>query len=146
MNFTINNDIFDFDPRLYEHHFQKIVDYLVLKLKLNKDRFFECSFVSQEEMQEINNNYRGKNYVTDVISFAFDDEGMITPLLGEMFICVDKAKSQAIEYGHSFEREICFLFVHGLLHLLGFDHQTKEDEEEMFGLQNETLNKIGVVR
>ena len=65
-------------------------------------------------------------------------------MLGDIYISIDKAKSQAIEYGHSFKREICFLAVHGFLHLLGYDHMNKEDEEEMFSLQELILNGTNI--
>ena len=67
-------------------------------------------------------------------------------VLGDIYISLDKAKSQALEYGHSFKRELSFLAVHGLFHLLGYDHMTKEDEEIMFKKQEEALNKYGIKR
>ena len=66
--------------------------------------------------------------------------------LGDIFISYDHAKVQAIEYGHSLQREMCFLFTHGLLHLLGYDHMNEEDEKEMFALQKEILNELGIER
>mgnify|MGYP000894577910 CR=1 FL=1 len=99
------------------------------------------SFVSKEEIQEINRDYRGKDVPTDVISFALNDEvedeidiiGLEDEInsIGDVIICVDIAHEQAKEYEHSFDREIGFLAVHGFLHLLGYDHMTEEDEKEM---------------
>ena len=114
------------------------------------NREFNIIFVSNEEIQEINKNYRNIDRVTDVISFALmdNDESNYNAEneLGDIFICVDRAKEQAVEYGHSLEREIGFLSVHGYLHLCGYDHMTKEDEEIMFKKQDEILNKAGLRR
>ena len=105
------------------------------------------SFVSKEEIQEINRDYRGKDVPTDVISFALNDEveDEINSI-GDVIICVDIAHEQAKEYDHSFDREIGFLAVHGFLHLLGYDHMTEQDEKEMFGKQDEILEKFGLRR
>ena len=104
------------------------------------------SFVSKEEIQEINREYRGKDVPTDVISFALNDEVEdeidIIGLEDEINSIGDQAK----EYEHSFDREIGFLAVHGFLHLLGYDHMTEEDEKEMFGKQDEILEKFGLRR
>ena len=105
------------------------------------------SFVSKEEIQEINRDYRGKDVPTDVISFALNDEVEAEiNSIGDVIICVDIAHEQAKEYEHSFDREIGFLAVHGFLHLLGYDHMTEEDEKEMFGKQDEILEKFGLRR
>ncbi|MFK3958386.1 rRNA maturation RNase YbeY [Guptibacillus hwajinpoensis] len=113
-------------------------------------------FVDNERITEINREYRGKDQPTDVISFALDDEeegeepliiGEELPhLLGEIVISVPKIVDQATEYGHSFERELGFLSVHGFLHLLGYDHMTEEDEKEMFGKQKVLLEQYGLTR
>ncbi|KAA1040071.1 rRNA maturation RNase YbeY [Macrococcus equipercicus] len=110
------------------------------------------SFVSSEEIQSINAEYRNKDSVTDVISFAmeegeddFEDPSMIR-VLGDIIICVERAKEQADDYGHSFEREVGFLALHGLLHLLGYDHMTEADEKQMFGRQDELLTAFGLTR
>ena len=103
-----------------------------------------------KNIHEINKTYRGIDRETDVISFAFMDEGTnpdngITDL-GEIYISLEKAHSQAVEYNHSFKRELCFLLTHGLLHLLGYDHMNKDDEKEMFSLQEEVLSSLGIER
>ncbi len=113
------------------------------------------TFVTNERIQEINREYRNKNAPTDVISFALEemaeDEikimGADMPrILGDIIISVERAKEQAEEYGHSFERELGFLTVHGFLHLLGYDHMNEKDEKEMFGRQKEILNAYGLER
>lgn len=108
-------------------------------------------FVTTNRIKQINRDYRGKDQVTDVISFALSDDedtftGIDIPVLGDIFICVDQARKQAKEYGHSIEREMGFLVCHGLLHLLGYDHQTKEEETEMFGKQEKILEQLNLTR
>ena len=99
-------------------------------------------------IHKINKEYRGIDRPTDVISFALEDDKQIDlpdlRVLGDIYISYDKVISQAKEYGHSNKRELCFLAVHGLLHLLGYDHMTKDDEIKMFGLQKELLDSYGI--
>ncbi|RXK19392.1 rRNA maturation RNase YbeY [Macrococcus sp. DPC7161] len=111
------------------------------------------SFVTEEEIQSINKTYRNKDQVTDVISFALEegeDEDFEMPesirVLGDIIICIERAKEQAERYGHSFERELGFLALHGFLHLLGYDHMNESDEKKMFGRQDEILNAFGLTR
>ena len=116
-----------------------------LKHENVKNANFSIVFVGNEKIQEINRDYRGIDKITDVISFAFEDNAKIVynnmRFLGEIYICIPRMIEQAEMYGHSEVRELAFLTVHGLLHLLGYDHQTKEDEEIMFGLQEVVLNE-----
>ena len=110
----------------------------------------DVSLVDEPTIQQINRDYRHIDKVTDVISFAFEDDeseiGIIhddehDKLLGEIFICVPRALMQAKEIGNTDERELRFLFAHGMLHLLGYDHMSKEEEEIMFPLQERVLAK-----
>ena len=106
-------------------------------------------FVNDEEIQQINRDYRNIDIITDVISFALNDEKdflIKTEEIGDIFICIDQAKRQANDYGHSLDRELGFLAVHGYLHLNGYDHMTKEDEEIMFKKQEEILAKANLRR
>ncbi len=106
--------------------------------------YFDVILVDEKTIQDINRDYRHIDKVTDVISFAFEDndkkEYNNIRILGEIYICIPRMKEQAVMYGHSEVREIAFLGVHGLLHLLGYDHMKKEDEEIMFGKQEMILN------
>ncbi|MGX9135314.1 rRNA maturation RNase YbeY [Rummeliibacillus sp. JY-2-4R] len=113
------------------------------------------TFVTNEAIHEINREYRQKDAPTDVISFALEEIGEgETPIiakgmpriLGDVIISIDRTKEQADEYGHSFERELGFLAVHGFLHLLGYDHMVPEDEKIMFGKQDEILESYGLTR
>ncbi len=102
---------------------------------IEEEKVMQIIFVTNEEIQSINKTYRLIDKVTDVISFPNDDED--DDSLGDIFISIDRAIQQASDYGHSFEREIGFLSVHGYLHLKGYDHHTKEEEIAMFAKQEE---------
>ncbi len=111
---------------------------------------FSIIFVDEEKINEINRQYRNIDKVTDVISFAFEDNGNIVyngiRVLGDIYICIPRMCEQAKNYNHSEKRELAFLTVHGLLHLLGYDHQNKNDEATMFGLQELILNGENITR
>jgi probable rRNA maturation factor len=103
----------------------------------------EINLISDKKIQEINRNYRGKDSVTDVLSFAWQEEkGGEQGNLGQIFISSDKIKRQAEEYGVPAEEEFVRMLVHGLLHLVGYDHMEKKDEKKMFGLQEKIVCKI----
>ncbi|WP_396136054.1 rRNA maturation RNase YbeY [Bacillus sp. NEB1478] len=113
------------------------------------------TLVTKERIQEINKEYRDKDSVTDVISFAMEEMGEDeieiiggeeTRFLGDIIICVEVAEEQASDFGHSMDREMGFLAVHGLLHLLGYDHMNDEDEKRMFSRQEEILEQYGLRR
>ena len=125
---------------------KKLVEF-ALNYQQIENSIFNIIIVDEEKIQEINREYRNIDRPTDVITFALEDYEDIKlehRMLGDIYISLDKARSQAEEYGHSFKREICFLAVHGFLHLLGYDHMTKEDEEEMFLLQELILNEANI--
>ena len=119
------------------------------------------SIVSPEQIQELNKSFREVDKVTDVLSFPTCDNptrGAITVVcenvnpetdlvnIGDIVICMERAKEQAKEYGHSLKRELAFLSLHGLLHLLGYDHIEEDDEKQMVALQKEILNQAGITR
>lgn len=138
--------------------FQELVSNVLQKAaEMEKTGPAEVSvtIVTKERIQEINSEYRQKDAVTDVISFAMEEMGEDeteiiggeeTRFLGDIIICLDVAKEQAEEYGHSIEREMGFLAVHGFLHLLGYDHMNEADEKAMFGRQEEILEQYGLKR
>lgn len=131
----------------YEEIYRELMTKTFSRLNIQREYEVDVNLVDNKTIHEINKNYRQVDCPTDVISFAFLDQvegevkiqGDVPMLLGEIVISVDKAQAQAQEYGHSLKREMSFLFVHGLLHLLGYDHMQKEDEEIMFALQEEIL-------
>lgn len=104
---------------------------------------------NDEEVHQLNRQYRGIDRTTDVLSFAQREGEFADPedlMLGDLVISVDRARSQAKEYGHSVDREISFLTVHGILHLLGWDHQTPEDEARMMEKTESILTGLGLTR
>ncbi len=134
----------------------KIKDLNTLKELINyavqeeKEELIEFSiiFIDNKEMQQLNNQYRGIDKPTDVLSFALGlDEKIICDgnrILGDIYISIDKAVEQAEHYGHSSLRELSFLMIHGFLHLLGYDHMNIDDEKNMFNRQEEILNGYGI--
>ena len=138
------------DNNLYNDYdyLNGVINRTLKELKV-KNAIFSIIFVSMEEIHKLNKRYRGIDRPTDVISFALEDDAdkiMDFRVLGDIYICIDKMKEQALSYGHSNKRELSFLTVHGLLHLLGYDHQTKEEEELMFGLQEKILKEENICR
>ncbi len=125
------------------------IDYVVKELELEKCEF-NIIIIDNERIHEINNMYRGVDRETDVISFALEDNMDVEykdfRLLGDIYISIEKCYQQAEEYGHSREREICFLATHGILHLLGYDHMEPDDEKKMFDLQNKLLDGYNIKR
>lgn len=137
----------------------ELLQYAADYLKLPEDTEMSVTFMDNAAIQVINRDYRDKDQPTDVISFAleeeteeelpiiFDDEMPAMPRnLGDIMISVERAKEQASEYGHSYDRELGFLALHGFLHINGYDHMTPEDAKEMFGLQKEILDAYGLKR
>ena len=137
---------------------QDVLAYAADYLELEENCAMSVIIVDNEEIQNINREYRQKDAVTDVISFALeesvveDDFPAIQEVmdesreLGDIFVSFQRAQEQAVEYGHSFKRELGFLVVHGFLHLNGYDHMTDEEEAEMFDLQRDILDGFGLVR
>lgn len=143
-------DFYSFDEsyNLYQAAYETLLKKTLEHLAFNFDPFISVTLVDNDYIQTINRDYRHLDRPTDVISFAFLDDSKDRDhilhsgsmvILGEIYISFDKAKTQAESYGHSLERELKFLFIHGLLHLLGYDHLTEEDEKIMFALQDEIL-------
>lgn len=150
IDFVFDNEVENFENN-YEQDFTAIIEQALKTLGIEDDVEVSCVLVDDERIHEINREYRHIDRSTDVISFAMEDndqfyvEGM-PRTLGDIFISVDHAKKQAEEYGHSLRREMCFLFTHGILHLLGYDHMTDEQEKEMFGLQDQILGALSIER
>lgn len=127
---------------------RKVLERVVKKENLEQ-AIFNIILVDNTYIHTLNKDYRGIDRPTDVISFALEDEKeMESPIrvLGDIYISIDKIKEQSEAYGHSYLREFAFLSVHGLLHLLGYDHQTIEEEKEMFAYQEEILNEAGITK
>ncbi|MFS0775926.1 rRNA maturation RNase YbeY [Neobacillus sp. 3P2-tot-E-2] len=134
---------------------EKLLNFAAEKEHVEDNSEVSVTFVSNERIHEINREYRDKDAPTDVISFAMEELGEgeieligeeLPRVLGDIIISIPKAEEQAREYGHSFIRELGFLSVHGFLHLLGYDHMEKEEEEKMFSRQKEILDAYGLTR
>ena len=127
----------------------KYVKYLVDRLELDKCEF-NIIIVDNKRIHEINKEYRDIDRETDVISFAMEDNMDIEyedfRLLGDIYISIDKCYSQALDYGHSREREICFLATHGVLHLLGYDHMNENDKKIMRDIEEKIMSHIDLRR
>lgn len=111
------------------------------------------TLTNNEHIREINRNYRNKDAATDVISFALNEgeepeiiDGPEINMLGDIIISIERAMEQAEEYGHSLERELAFLTVHGMMHLLGYDHIEEEDRIEMRKEEEYVLGHLGITR
>lgn len=159
-------DIIDDDAFLTSRQRKMLEEIITLaneKLGNLQEVELDLSIVTDKTIQQLNNDYREKNQPTDVLSFALtevaddydfdiftgleDNVSKNMPIhLGDIIISIETAKQQAMEYEHSLERELAFLAVHGFLHLNGYDHQTEEEEKEMFALQEEVLSDYGLYR
>lgn len=148
---------------------QNVIVKAIDKLRLGNNIEVDISIVSNEVIQELNRTYRNIDRPTDVLSFALEEvssefdvdfEGLtyeekkdaednaqeMDRHLGDIILSYPRAVEQATEYGHSLERELGFLAVHGFLHLIGYDHQTDEESKVMFALQEEVLAEYGLTR
>lgn len=162
---TLDIAIYDETERVNNEHLELIEAVIIAAaktLELKDNIEVSATIVDNERIHEINREYRSIDRPTDVISFAIEDNDdddfeiffdesvdediQLPRLLGDLFISIDKVKEQSEEFGHSFERELGFLTVHGFLHLNGYDHQTDEEEKIMSALQDEILEEIGLER
>lgn len=139
-----------------QQNFQRILEFCLEEEGLRASYTVSISFVEDEEMKEINTQHRGIAASTDVLSFPLYERSELEQLdkmdteeeksLGDIVLSYAKAKEQAEEYGHSIERELCFLLSHSAFHLLGYDHDTKERAEQMREKEEKPLAKLGLVR
>ncbi|MFP7444248.1 MULTISPECIES: rRNA maturation RNase YbeY [Bacillus] len=155
---SLNIDFLDETNEVKSSHIEqveKLLDFAAEKENVEAGSELSVTFVTNDRIQEINREYRDKDKPTDVISFAMEELGEgeteiagegIPRVLGDIIISIQRTEEQAGEYGHSFERELGFLAVHGFLHLLGYDHETDEEEREMFGRQKDILDEYGLTR
>lgn len=150
LNLFANDQIDDKRVRWVEN----IVDFTSEELKINELTEVSIHFVDKEEIHRINKEYRDTDRPTDVISFAIEDgedeefmeqfEEIEEHDIGDLFICKEVVADHAKEYEHSFDRELGYTIVHGILHLSGYDHIKPEDEKVMIGLQEKVLTKFGL--
>jgi len=138
MNVNIINQL---DQEIPKDSIHQVLTVASHKLKL-KEYSINIVLVNNEIIQNLNQSFRNLAVPTDVLTFP---DGTLNNL-GDIFISIDKVHEQSKEYGHSFDRELAFLSVHGLLHTLGYDHHTSDDEEEMFSLQETILKEANITR
>ncbi len=148
-----------------ESYYNNLLNEVVKTFNITNEIEINVEFVSRLAIKKLNKQFRSINKVTDVLSFPtlelkmplenmllkqnFVDD--INPetnniMLGDIYICFNKVKKQAKEYGHSVLRESCYLFLHGVLHLLGFDHIKEEDKTEMRKYEELVLNNLDIQR
>lgn len=123
---------------------------MALQLERNSlDYEVSVSFVTNEEIHELNRDYRGVDRPTDVLSFQMDEEevyGEMDVVLGDIVISMEKALEQAEDFGHSLTREVVYLTVHSMFHLMGYDHMNEEEKAEMRGKEKAVLKELGVFK
>lgn len=136
-----------------------VLQFAAKKLTLKDNTEMSVTMMTNPAIKKLNKQYRGVDRATDVLSFAAEESGDETPIimdpelaaelptnLGDLFVSIDKVEEQAKFLGHSIDRELGFLVVHGFLHLNGYDHEQPADEKKMFGLQREILDAYGLKR
>lgn len=127
----------------------KVINFACNKMNV-KNPLLNIVLVNNKRIQKINKEYRNIDAVTDVISFAFEEVNDVNyddiRFLGEIYISYERCCEQAQEFGHSVRRELCYLAVHGLLHLLGYDHMNEKDKKVMRTLEEEILNEYDITR
>lgn len=158
MEITINNDQQKFQlPQGFETLLQQCVGLACQKEGMPDNCAVDVTIVDDESIRQLNRVYREIDTPTDVLSFSLMEETEEEPeiifeggeeilLLGDIVISAESVARQAEEYGHSLSRELCFLVVHGILHLLGYDHETYEEEKVMGDKQKEILAELNISR
>ena len=147
----------------FEKDLLRVYDAVANHVSFPKKVCVNLTFVSKEEIRTLNKETRNIDKVTDVLTYPYVDlqvgkklkisdykesidleTGLLT--IGDIYICLDRAKEQAKEYNHTLRREVCFLLCHGLLHIAGYDHMNEEDEEKMTAKQEEIMNELNITR
>lgn len=147
MNLLITNNTnenIDMNDKLYD-----VIKAVLDNEGLSMDYEVSITFVDKDEIHKLNREYRKVDRPTDVLSFPINEEFLIEgvdSMLGDIVICMDIAKDQAKEYGHSLDREIMYLICHSMLHLLGYDHIEEDDKKIMRGKEKEVMKKLGVFK
>lgn len=136
------------DILIDENMIEKVIVTALKKARYGIDYEISISFVDEEEIKSLNTEYRNKASVTDVLSFQLYEKEDIPDfgMLGDIVVCVKIAKEQAEEFGHSLDREIYYLIVHSVLHLLGYDHELEEEKVEMRMLEKEIMRELGIFK
>ncbi|MEA4115221.1 rRNA maturation RNase YbeY [Mycoplasma sp. 744] len=145
LNIETNDSQFEF----YEE-FKLILNNLKNYFKLNQIVSVDVTIVDNHEIQKLNKKYRGKDYPTDILSFSFSENQIYKNLpvlpLGELIISDEKVKEQAVNFNHSIKREYCYLFTHGLVHLMGYDHEEENERIIMNKIVEDIFSPLGITR
>lgn len=139
------------DRKIEDKYIKDIEKAIITSLKMagyTDDFEVSLSIVDEDEIKSLNREYRGKDLVTDVLSFPVFEKGQVKEgsILGDVVICDKRAFEQANEYGHSYEREIIYLTVHSILHLLGYDHENDKDKTKMRNLEKKIMKELEVFK
>lgn len=152
MNLLLANDTNeDLDLEIIRQKALKTIEEVLKVENFNENAEVSLSIVDKETIHKLNKDYRNVDRETDVLSFpmdeeAFDNEGNPIFLLGDIVICLDVARNQAAEFGHSLEREMMYLICHSTLHLLGYDHIEEDDKAKMRAKEKEVMKNLGVFK
>ena len=152
MNLLIsNNTKEDLDLEEISARAEKTIKEVLRTEDFSENVEVSLSIVDEDQIHKLNKEYRNVDRKTDVLSFpmdekAYDDEGNPIILLGDIVICLDVAKDQALDFGHSFEREIMYLICHSTLHPLGYDHIEEDDKKVMRAKEKEIMKNLGVFK
>ena len=152
MNLLLANDTNeDLDLELIRQKALKTITEVLKVENFNENAEVSLSIVDKDTIHKLNKDYRNVDRETDVLSFpmdeeAFDNEGSPIFLLGDIVICLDVARNQAAEFGHSLEREMMYLICHSTLHLLGYDHIEEDDKAKMRAKEKEVMKNLGVFK
>ena len=152
MNLLIaNNTSEELDLDLITEKAQKTIEEVLRVEKIEENAEVSLSIVDKDQIHILNRDYRDVDRPTDVLSFPMDEEGFDQDgnpilLLGDIVICLDVAKEQAVDFGHTLEREIMYLICHSTLHLIGYDHIEEADKKEMRAKEKEIMKNLGVFK
>ncbi len=146
------------EKKEYEQEIKKVIDECFKEEKIESSKMcITITLTNPKNIQEINKQYRGIDKATDVLSFPMFEKDELEKkiknkefdyedILGDIVISIEQVEQQAQEYGHSFERELSYMIVHGFYHLMGYDHIKEQDREEMRTKEENILNKLGIIR
>ena len=150
MEVLINNRQEDLEiSKELKQNIIKAIETCIKVEKYNKDLEISISFVANDEIKYLNKEFRGINKITDVLSFPMDLDFIIegeNEILGDIIISTERAKEQALDYGHSVEREIIYLIIHSIFHLFGYDHMIENDKIEMRKKEKKTIKILGIYK
>lgn len=152
MDIYINNEQDKVDAVGLDNIVKQVLEIGLKLIGAEHDIEVSLTFTDNEFMRKLNSQYRNINETTDVLSFPLEEGfefGQIAGcprVLGDIVISLQRAEEQSIEYRHSLAREVCYLAAHGLLHLLGYDHQTKQDKQQMRLIEEQIMSRLNLVR